>query len=182
MQLLEPALCQLTAVKQWCTSFPSMCPGTHLASCSTPHMRYTLPWSPFRSQPRHIPKTLKISCKTSLGCASRTDQSCACCKSWEANGPTDSLQCVAAHANEFRVLLQWMAIKEGLMKSEPVGMDSLCGCEESWGTAKGVGRTSFSRSITLEGARLLSSALLPSFAQGWTDLALYIWMGLLPPL
>lgn len=93
----------------------------------------TLAWPPFRSQPRHIPKTLKISCKASPGCACPADQACACCESWEANGPTDSLRRLAAHANEFRVLLQWMAIKEGLMKAEPVGMDRLCGCEESCG-------------------------------------------------
>lgn len=54
---------------------------------------------------------LKISFKVSPGYTSPADQACACWKSWEANGPTGSPWCVAAHANEFCVLLQWMATK-----------------------------------------------------------------------
>ena len=72
---------------------------------------------------------------------------------------------------------------KGADETEPAGTDGLCGCEDrcGGGTAKGAGGTSFSQSITLEGARLLSSAPLPSLAQVWTDLALYIFDGSFHP-
>lgn len=90
--------------------------------------------------------------------------------SWDGNGLAASPAQDAAGTNEFRVVLQWMVIKGG-DETESAGVDGPCG-----GTAKGAGGTSFSQSITLEGARWLSSAPLPSLAQLQPDLALCILM------
>lgn len=60
-----------------------------------------------------FPKLWKISFKASLGCLSPADQACTRWMSWDANDPTGLMWRVAARTNEFRVLLQWMAIKGG---------------------------------------------------------------------
>lgn len=87
LNLLSPGL----MVSNSDVSFPSTCPGTYLLSrsaCDRGPGILALPLC--QSQSCQVLKTLKISFKALLGCPSPADQACACCKSWEANGPRGS--------------------------------------------------------------------------------------------
>lgn len=62
------------------------------------------------SQPRQVPKALKMSFKASLGCVSPSDQTHTLWLSWDTAG---SSRGDVPRTNDFRALLQWMVIKGG---------------------------------------------------------------------
>lgn len=64
-------------------------------------------------QLHQVPKAVKISFKASLGCASPSDPAHTRWMPWDTTG---SSRGDAAGTNEFRVLLQWMVIKGGVMR------------------------------------------------------------------